>query len=71
MLTESVIFILTCNYLLAKNRHVPIHENIQHNQGQNIGGVKANPFGEGYARARIRLPDEIVPAPTITAGAEG
>ena len=45
-------------------------EDIQHYQRQNVGSIEANPFGEGDTLTGICLCNKVIPAPTVTAGAE-
>ena len=48
---------------MPENRDIALYENVQYDQGQQIGQIEPQPFGEGYAFAGIRFFDEVVPAP--------
>lgn len=57
--------------LLAENSVIAVKEDEEDNQRQDIGCIKAHPFGEANALAGVNLFDELIPAPAIAGGAEG
>ncbi len=64
------MFHIFIHFLLKENCHIPVNENNQYNQGQDVGRIEANPYRELDALAHIGFGDEVVPAPAVTAYAE-
>ena len=46
------------------------YEDVEYDERQNIGNVATNPFGEFDALTSVCFFNEVIPAPTITGGAE-
>ena len=57
--------------LLEEYCVIAVKEDEEDNQRQDIGCIKAHPFGEANALAGVNLFDELIPAPAIAGGAEG
>ena len=47
------------------------YKDVEYDYRQDVGCIEADPFGERYAFAGVCFLHEVIPAPTITTGAEG
>ena len=63
-----VLFLLI---LFEEHGVIAIEEDVQDNQRQDVGCIKAHPFREADALTSINLFNEFVPAPAVARSAEG
>jgi len=55
---------------LEEQRVIPVDEDSQHDERQDVGDIEADPLREGDAFAGVGFFDEVVPAPAVAARAE-
>lgn len=68
---EGASFVSDEVFLFKEDCFVAHYEDVKYNKGEHVGNVTTNPFGEFNTVTSISFFNEVIPAPTITSGAEG
>jgi len=67
---EGACCVFKRSLLFEEDCFVTHYEDVEYYDGQYIGYITANPFGEFNTVTSISFFNEVIPTPTITAGAE-